>query len=209
MPVTILDMENINRIIGPKLMVPSGHKWDLLMRLSKNTGVSPGMGLHGEPSVRTYRSFSAYIGITVLFLDTGYYYKRLVCFPIGTEGAKSNFSLLRLGVHLLGGCLRACHRQGIQCCLVWGSDNSRLGYKAVSHCQVWAWASCWVKGMLKAPGLCPRQPPLPYNRHLYLQARQLAPGAHLCSEWVFESILSGGTKGLASVSSGTEKEHTV
>lgn len=71
------------------------------------------MGLHGEPTVRTYRSFSAHIGIPVLFLDTDYYYKgrRLVCFPIGTEGAKSNFSLLRLGVHLLGGCLRACHRQ--------------------------------------------------------------------------------------------------
>lgn len=45
------------------------------------------MGLHGELSVSTYRSFSVHIGIPVLLLDADYYYKghRLVRFPIGTE----------------------------------------------------------------------------------------------------------------------------
>lgn len=66
-------------------------------------------------------------------------------------------------------------RQGIQCFLVWWSDNSSQGHKAVTLCQVLDWASCWAKGTLKASGLCPNQPPLIHNRHLYLQTRQLAP----------------------------------
>lgn len=201
MPVTVSDTKTINRIIGLKPMIPSGYKWDLLMRISKNTSVSPGMGLHGEPS--------AHIGITVLFLDTDYHYKRLVCFPVGTEGAKSNFSLLRLGVHLLGGCLRAYHRQRIQCCLVWGSDNSRQGHKAVSHCQVWDGASCWAKGLLKASGLCPGQPPLPtIGTCIYRQDnRTLAPTSAPSES--LKAFYHKELTGFASVSSRTEKEHLV
>ena len=59
-------------------------------------------------------------------------------------------------------------RQGTQCFLVCGSDNSNQGHKAVTLCQLLDWASCWAKGTLKASGLCPIQPPLIHNRHLYL-----------------------------------------
>lgn len=71
---------------------------------------------------------------------------------------------------------RTGRRQGIQRFLVWWSDNSSQRHKAVTLCQVLDWASCWAKGMLKASGFCPNQPPLIHNRHLYLQTRQLGPG---------------------------------
>lgn len=93
---------------------------------------------------------------------------QLMLFPTETKGAKGNFSLLKLGSAFWVISSGPGWRHGIQCFLVWWSDNSSQSHKVVTLCQVLDWASCWAKGTLKASGLCPNQPPLIHNRHLYL-----------------------------------------
>lgn len=101
----------------------------------------------------------------------------------GLEGAKSNFSLLKLG-STYGVVTSDQDRDKEYNVSLCGDQITSV--KAIDTlCQVLDWASCWAQGMMKASGLHPKQPPLIHNRHLSPQTRQLAPGP-LDAEWFFE-----------------------